>query len=186
MNNAASSVVDVSEYANLDNILDRPSLHCTENFELVKNVVKIGHAHSKSGIQYNIDLAEYIDRWEKIVDCSPKGIVFNFDAYTSYVTITANSFAAADCKRCRERELGFMKRTIPISYVIWGAVCLSFAVVFAVMMLYGRWTGNYIIDPIINFALCVASIGLTITVIIAIVDWRQRLNGKKEKKQGKR
>lgn len=187
MDNLAFSekVVDVSRYTNIDSVLDQPSIRDADNFELIKSIAQLGHAHSKSGIQFNHELAEYIYAWERVLRKPTEGIILNLDEYTLRTVAAIRHPAEEDCKRCREREQNFMKRTIPLSYVIWGGISLALSVVFITMMVYGIKFGFYLVNPWINLALCVGSTGLTITIIMAMFEWGKRLHGKgKEKGNG--
>lgn len=178
---SGSNVLDISAYVNLDSIVDRPSVHDGLDYTLIRAIANLGHVHSKSGIRYNLELAEYIDSWEQVLQRSSARIKVDLNAYTFNATAAIHS--TEDCKRCKERELSFMKRTMPISYAIWGAICLLFSAVFIVMFVYGIKNGNFIIDPWLNLMLCVASVGLTFTVVIATIEWRRRMDGKSKNGQ---
>lgn len=179
----APNMVDLSEYSNLDSIINRDTVQQNIDFNLFRDITKLGYDNSKSGIQFNAELAEYIDKWEKVVLRKNSCIGFPYSAYNTIESVVGKALSDGESKCIEEHRLAFMKQFVPVSYVIWGSVCLLFAAVFTTMMFYGVHCGIYLINPWINLALCVAAVGMTITVVIAMFEWRTRLDGKQKREK---
>lgn len=181
MGGATSSckTIDISQFGSLDLILGRNSVHEQVDYELVRAVMEIGLNHSKSGVAFNRDLLRGVKKWEiaRAASVTLFGISTARPVYTS-IAAAAKWFKTYDeCKRCKEREHQFMKRTIPLSYAIWGAIFFALAIAFSLLLILGLATGHYLVDPWFIFMCCIGSFGMTATVVVATLDWRRKLDG---------
>ena len=150
-------------------IVTRPSIQrmSPESKQLVDNIAQIGYNHARSRIDYKKDLLQYTFRWTEEVRLKPTGYALN-PVYNADVIKILIRDASAERRECE-----YMKRLIPVSYVLLGAIFLSLSFIFGFTFYLGLHGRNYLIGPWTNLMLFVASVGLTTTVAVAIFEWRK-------------
>lgn len=83
------------------------------------------------------------------------------------------SNAANEVAEMKRRFSNYLNSTVPISYMIWCVVCIILFSVSSSFMYISIKYGIILIPPWINLSLCIASLGLALTVIVAIFEWRK-------------
>jgi len=177
INSSNAEVFDATDYINSDNLL--APISSEPNYELVKHIVQIGKKHANKKLFYLDEIAEYVESWETKIYNSENstktyGLRLTETAYNTIIKGVNNRLE-------KERDIAFMKSMLPVSYVVFGGVFLFFAVFFTTMFYYATKTGIFILTRWLNLSLCVAFWGLTITVIVAMFEWRKRINDWEEK-----
>ncbi|MBQ3199747.1 MAG: hypothetical protein IJB67_05230 [Firmicutes bacterium] len=183
---STAEVIDITQYNNIENITSGVSSE--PNYELIKQIVSVGQTHATKKYAYVKDIADYIEQWKKKLNAPnplnvPNPIINLADNVYTQSKITVANNNEIDLEQWKKRELEFMKNVLPVSYVLWGGICLALALITTVMLAYAIYTGIFIIGPWLNCMLCVASWGMTITVLVAMQEWRSRSNDKEGKKR---
>lgn len=152
----------------------------TENQQLVDNIARIGYSHAHSKEVFQEDLLSYMYEWAN--QCRPNTTLFaEHSGYSTYIVskdVITQTPSVQESVKKGEQE--YMRRLIPISYAMIGSLFLALSLLFAFSFYMGAHGGKFIIGPFTNLMLLIASIGLTATVIAAIVEWRKLQGGNKK------
>lgn len=105
-----------------------------------------------------------------------------YSTFLAYNYTTASLTSKREDSRHKELTQALLQRMLPLSYAIWAAMCLVAAAISWTMFAYGLGMGLFVIGPWLNLMLCVASTGLSATVVTAIIDWRRKYSGQRPKR----
>ncbi len=173
---------EIDAYSNIRSIVNRPSVSSLgkSSTDLIEDILQITFAHSKKTVPDTyVTLVDAVLGWERWQSARSDGIDLSRLVYTPFV---AGSKSKREDSSHKELTSTLLRRMLPLSYAVWGAVCLSAAAVFWTMLAYGLSMGIFVIGPWLNLMLCVASTGLSATVLAAIVDWRRKHSGQQPKR----
>ncbi len=173
---------EIEAYSNIKVILNRPSINALDEstVELLKDLMQVTYSYSRLSIP---DTSQAIARavldWEHAQERTLTGIDLKLFAYDNSV-----AGPKEESKDSSHRELTstLLERMLPLSFAIWAAACLVAAAISWTMFAYGLGMGMFVIGPWLNLMLCVASTGLSATVVAAIIDWRRKHSGRQPKR----
>jgi len=155
---------------------------------LMDGMAQIGDVHAKTKDLYKNDLKSFIIKW------AVEAQYLRYPDQKKYNQI-ATEFALKKLYSLGEQngytervkqEREFVKNLLPIPYVILGAVFLSLSIVFGFKFYLGFNGGSFLIGPWANLMLLIGAVGLTITVIVACIEWRRQIQHGPVPKEKKR
>lgn len=182
-------VIDITQYSNFESILGSSYLTESTEYEVIKGLVKLGHKHAQSAVQYNYELSRYIELCENAISAKVLNkpiIKISPNAIINSVSTEYNNKSRAElmepCKECEAHKINYMRSAIPGVFAVWGGVFLLFAAISTTLFIIGIVTGIFFVPPWLNLILCIGFNGMLATVIVAIFERRSRLHAKKCKK----
>lgn len=179
-----------------ETIISQPSIGELPNDaqRIIDEFAYVGYKHAQSKPDYQDDLFDCLAKWamhtlpesthftpEFVYDDDIGSIDFiRWDGVevklpaqgTTPQMMTVPSVALLS-SQAKQSEREYMSRMIPLSYAVMGAVFLSLTYIFAFAFYSGCHGGSFIIGPWSNLMLLIAALGLTVTVIVATVEWRK-------------
>lgn len=183
-------------------IIHQPTvLEMPENTrQMIDEVAQIGYEHALLKLDYQDDLMGCLTKWA--MHTLPESTVFTPEfVYDDDVgTLDFIGWDGVDAKlsmrdaalqvrvipqldvpvkALEKSEHEYMKRMIPLSYAVMGVLFLSLSLLFAFTFYLGRHGGMFLIGPWVNLMLLIGALGLTVTVVVASVEWRKLAGGKK-------
>lgn len=80
-------------------------------------------------------------------------------------------------RRLSQTTYNKRRHIIPFPYALAGGISASLSILFVVTMYLGMHRGVFLIGLWSNIMLLVASLGSTVTVLAAYIEWRKLANG---------
>ena len=155
-------------------------------------VAQLGHDHARSEFEYDKELKQYLNLWLNQISqdqsiCAGQNSIDMlkstlFVQEYAYNTDTTNAVGQVESVERIGRDV--VKRLIPISYAVAGMLFFSLSLIFGFTFYLGLHGAGYLIGPWTNLMLLVAAIGMTLTVLAAIFEWRKLSNGWQKGRQG--
>ena len=165
----------MSNYMNTQRVLGEPT------FISLRHIEDLLSAHSNiNQDSRSQNLGEYLSSWQSFVSeknnpksgLLPPTIAYNIlDNSISLEAIIAQLIKAGDDTAKNQMQHTKYPR-IPRSFQVWFVVCLASSLFFGALFYCGFTTHNYILNPWVSLSLVIASLGLTITVIVAMIEWK--------------
>ena len=160
-----------------EDIIRQPAMRALsfESKTLVDNLARIGNEHATQQSKYQKEILAYLWRWTVEARQKPTENAGLF----VYNAVVKHSSAVQATKECEQL---YMKRLIPGTYALFGAIFLALSVLFGFTFYLGWNGGTYLIGPWTNLMLLVAAVGLTATVLVACLEWRKWQDGEEGEK----
>ena len=185
-------------------ILNQPTIHelSLGTQEIIDDLARIGLEHAQSKTGYLDDFFDYMLMWSNNDGVKPTDFApdFIYDAGEDAIDFinTMNKMGAvrfiSNATALDEVEFvsriiipdkpvegsgrEYMRRLVPLSYMIMGTIFLSLSFVFAFTFYLGCHGGLFFIGAWTNLMLLVGAVGLTVTVLVAVIEWRKLPSGR--------
>lgn len=134
---------------------------------------EVGSVHAHNETAFFIALSETLSDWKNVTkrkNNSPPKYSDIIDIYSSYNISkdldSSNIISNLDSD-------AILPKSIPLFYVVFGSVFLALFCVTLTLFVSGMFTQRFFINPVYLVMFSVGSLGLLVTDIVAVLDWRK-------------
>ncbi len=171
------SVAEEALVEDYETILNSASAELTETeYRHLTDIANIGYEYAHQKDDYVVALHESISDWlvetrRDAIRLVPRSTNIDFESlYNGSIEVMDHM------------DVNHNANAIPLFFVYFGAITLALFCIFATIFVCGISQQHFTINPVYLFMFAIGFLGLLITDIVAIADWRKGQNGQKEKR----
>lgn len=171
------SVAEEALVEDYETILNSASTELTETeYRHLTDIANIGYEYARQKEDYVIAMHESISAW--LVESRRE----NLHLLPSSTDIDFESLYNRSIEVKDHMAQNHNSNAIPLFFACFGAVVLALFCIFSTILVCGILQHAFPFNPIYLFMFAIGFLGLLITDIVAIADWRKGQNGQKERR----